>query len=722
MFGSSHRVSALEAWRELSGGAKSDLSPEEQRKAEARFLFKAIAFVFALDLGSQLVLYADTLGWDASAFDPSAVWRSLTAPSAFRNSAFDTVLMAAARVIGFPLIAFAAHRAGAVRAPTAKKKEQQQQQQQQQQEQGNKKSVGGADYLALGDDVGDGGGGAAGGVLRNPLLGEQEQEQEQETSQQAAVREAESHFEQARLGCAPPRPEKNSSKKGKKDKKGAAGAAAAAAAAAAGAGGGGGADMLELERQADARKGLAMVVLFAAGSVFQVYTGVKCVSYKGFGAGSAELRRGALMGSAVLWINLEAMLTKRLLAALVGDRGHLIPEFHPHRLFHDGKLACHYCDLCGITCKEAYRCKLCDFDCCVRCFSRKDRSRGEGVLRGDKGLKKEENLSGKVYFKRALTLCWPERRIFGLAFLCLGINSAASLALPNFQGQILDKVIGGEHGAFKYDITLYILISVATGLFGGLRGLCFAVVGRRMSAAVRRKLFRGIICQDIAFFDGSTTGNLTSRLSNDANAMVAPCQTVLGTLFSNTILLFGGVGLCFWTSWRLSVLAFTTVGPVMVITETYAVWSQRLNMMIYAALGDANSVAVEALGNIRTVRGFSTEEIEIERYEVGVAEALRCGIRDAFGGAGTFAINNYLDLGAGVLILWYGGNLAMDKDSSLSVGQLITYQVRRRRAAGGALPTYKAAPLPPLTRVLDSYCKHTPRSLPWAGGTCIHAR
>ena len=424
MFGSSHRVSALEAWRELSGAAKSDLSPEEQRKAEARFLFKAIAFVFALDLGSQLVLYADTHGWDASAFDPSAVWHSLTAPSAFRNAAFDTVLMAAARVVGFPLIAFAAHRAGAVRAPTAKKEQQQEQEQEQEEK---KKSVGGAEYLALGDD----GSGAAGGVLRNPLLGEQEQEQEQEqeTSQQAAVREAESHFEQARLGCAPPRPEKNSSKKkgkGTKDKKKAAG--------------GGAPDMLELERQADARKGLAMVVLFAAGSVFQVYTGVKCVSYKGFGAGSAELRRGALMGSAVLWINLEAMLTKRLLAALVGDRGHLIPEFHPHRLFHDGKLACHYCDLCGITCKEAYRCKLCDFDCCVRCFSRKDRSRGEGVLRGDKGLKKEENLSGKVYFKRALTLCWPERRIFGLAFLCLGINSAASLALPNFQGQILDKV------------------------------------------------------------------------------------------------------------------------------------------------------------------------------------------------------------------------------------------------------------------------------------------
>merc|ERR1719197_1478004 len=105
----------------------------------------------------------------------------------------------------------------------------------------------------------------------------------------------------------------------------------------------------------------------------------------------------------------------------------------------------------------------------------------------------------------------------------------------------------------------------------------------------------------------------------------------------------------------------------MVITDTYATWSRKINREIYAALGEANGVAVEALGNIRTVRGFSTERMEIGKYEVGVEEALKKGIRDAFGGAGAFALNNYLDLGAGVLILWYGGRLAMDPTSSLSV-------------------------------------------------------
>jgi ABC-type multidrug transport system fused ATPase/permease subunit len=41
-----------------------------------------------------------------------------------------------------------------------------------------------------------------------------------------------------------------------------------------------------------------------------------------------------------------------------------------------------------------------------------------------------------------------------------------------------------------------------------------------------------------------------------------------------------------------------------------------------------------------------------------------------------YAINSYLDLGAGVLILWYGGNLAMgDRQGGLTPGQLITFQL-----------------------------------------------
>ena len=40
-----------------------------------------------------------------------------------------------------------------------------------------------------------------------------------------------------------------------------------------------------------------------------------------------------------------------------------------------------------------------------------------------------------------------------------------------------------------------------------------------------------------------------------------------------------------------------------------------------------------------------------------------------------YMINNYLELATGVLILWYGGSMAMDGKDKMSAGMLITYQL-----------------------------------------------
>lgn len=85
--------------------------------------------------------------------------------------------------------------------------------------------------------------------------------------------------------------------------------------------------------------------------------------------------------------------------------------------------------------------------------------------------------------------------------------------------------------------------------------------------------------------------------------------------------------------------------------------------------------ATEALGNIRTVKAFTTEKYEQYKYDEANDSALSKGIQDAFGGAGMYAINSYLELGASVLILWYGGMMAMDDKQRMTPGRLITYQL-----------------------------------------------
>ncbi|KAK3232680.1 hypothetical protein CYMTET_56981 [Cymbomonas tetramitiformis] len=622
----------------------------------------------------------------------------------------------------------------------------------------------------------------------------------------------------------------------------------------------------EQDVQREMVRDIYLAAAFVLSSGLQVFVGIKCIEFE-FDPDLQTLQ-AVMMGSAVLWINLEMAMLSLIVGTLTTKSGIMRPELHPHELNYDDKVAGHSCDLCRRRINAAYRCLVCDFDCCERCFNRKDRRGGEGGLRGDKGMRQEKDTPPTEYFLRALRLARPELPLFTMAFVCLGINSGANLLLPKYQGSIMDRVVPPvDRSGFYDDMTASLIISAVTGFFGRyaasaskcgadplanwaawaskwwtplatarpvlpsgadppllrnwtawaskwcqthprnwascassgadppcnwtawasrvvrtptsqlggmgfqvlgrpgpsgadpsanlgglaskwcgppsqLGGLGFQVsadpplrnwaawaskwcgpplatarpvllsglgppsqlgglgfqsgvdpprnwaawaskwsgplaagrrVGRRLAFHVRNKLFEGIIVQDIAFFDSANTGDLTSRLSYDSNAMVAPCQTMLSSTLQNLLALVGGLFMCFWTSWKLSMLAFTTILPITYITARYAKWSSQLNRQIFTALGEANTVAQEALGHIRTVRAFSTEEIEVEKYTTHTHDALRKGIRDALGGAGTFALNNYLDLGGAVLILWYGGLQVMD--GHLTVGKLIQFQL-----------------------------------------------
>mmetsp|Transcript_29899 Transcript_29899/g.80358 ORF Transcript_29899/g.80358 Transcript_29899/m.80358 type:complete len:467 (+) Transcript_29899:20-1420(+) len=155
--------------------------------------------------------------------------------------------------------------------------------------------------------------------------------------------------------------------------------------------------------------------------------------------------------------------------------------------------------------------------------------------------------------------------------------------------------------------------------------------------------------------------------------MLSPLQSTLQTLLSNSILLVGSLAWCFVISWRLSMLAFTTLAPIIYMTSAYARWSRRQNYMIWQTLGDANADAAEVITNMRLVRAFSSEEAEKAKYGEKCDISLRKGMQDALYGTLTVTLGDYLDQGASVIILWCGGATAMQAGSALTVGRLITY-------------------------------------------------
>jgi len=426
-----------------------------------------------------------------------------------------------------------------------------------------------------------------------------------------------------------------------------------------------------------------------------------------------------LVCATILWINAEAYIVRVLILELTREEEGLLflpPEVHRHPLYLETdhrSMAFHYCDLCqqriSVTSPTAttatsgngsnnanatanstakstkggwcYRCALCDFDICIACSKRNDAATvGENVLRGDRGVRAEASLTTTEYVKRSIAVAgrseWPWLMA---SFVLLAISSLSKLLLPHFQGKIIDKVIPidgkGDYDkkGFMHFIFIYVLVMLAQGAVSTLYSAIFTLVSRRLKFTIRNALLEKILAQDVAYFDGTESGRLISRLTNDLDMMMAPIQSSLSSLLSNCLILVGGMVMCFLKSYRLSMLAFVTIGPISYLWEQYALWSKKLAREMLSYWAQGNSIAAQALSHIRTVKAFGCEDVVLQKYSETNKMALDCGIKDAWGNGLTSALTGYLDLGTGILILYFGGLLVYRGE--MSVGDLVTYQL-----------------------------------------------
>jgi ABC-type multidrug transport system fused ATPase/permease subunit len=427
-----------------------------------------------------------------------------------------------------------------------------------------------------------------------------------------------------------------------------------------------------------------LVVLFLFILACLVFVGIKAVMFQFAPRRSVLFYFEAVaMALSLVFMTVQLWLARDILDAASQDNGRLLPSLHLHGLFVDESIAAPRCDSCNERIRErvAYRCRMCDFDVCLQCFKQHSRKQTEDVLRGD-GARDDLQLTNWRYVKRTITYMRPFWVYIAIALVLMCLRSASQIALPNFQGQILDRVIARDRDGFVTQLYYYTALSVSVTVLSSVQAFCFSLSSRHMARLLKNDLFSSIIVQDIAYFDATASGQLTSRLSGDVNAMISPVQSALASTVSSGFQLIGGLVMCISTSFRLSMLALTTIGPIVLIFRIYAQWSRGINKQIWASWSDANARATEALKNIRTVRAFSMEPKEIEGFERCTGEALRMGIKDAFAGMLTNLLGNVIDNGVSVLLLAYGSTIVLGSDDpntnggdTLTVGALITFQL-----------------------------------------------
>jgi ABC-type multidrug transport system fused ATPase/permease subunit len=253
----------------------------------------------------------------------------------------------------------------------------------------------------------------------------------------------------------------------------------------------------------------------------------------------------------------------------------------------------------------------------------------------------------KATWRDLLAMCYPDLYLICVAFVFLLLAAVAQVFIPKFLGKILDALTsafadqrdggGGdsrhksmfEIPGFLDNVKLLVVASVLAGVFAGIRGSIFTVVGGRVNVRLRIQLMDSLLAQDIGFFDVTKTGDITSRLSSDTT-LVGDQVSLNVNVFLRSLVQAAGVLLfMFLVSWQLSILAFISVPLITVFSRWYGEYIRSLTKLMQKKLADGNSVCEAALGAMSTVRVFDAAEAELSEFESCMKNYLQLNTRSA---------------------------------------------------------------------------------------------
>lgn len=292
--------------------------------------------------------------------------------------------------------------------------------------------------------------------------------------------------------------------------------------------------------------------------------------------------------------------------------------------------------------------------------------------------------------QRILQFAWPYRLRLGLALLCTVVSTVIVLIVPLGLRELLDAVFEEADRALLTTLTLGLLILFvlrAAAAFGGRYLLRWT--GQRVVADLRISVYRHLHEQGLSFFDDHRTGDLTSRLTNDVDAIRSAVTQALSNLLTRSLSLLGSVVLMVALNWRLSLIIFLVVPAIMAFAIYFGRKIRGLARQVQDELADATALAEEALTNAWIVKALARSEYEVSRYADAVEDWFETARYRILVSSLFTSTAGLLSFSALVGIFWYGGLEVLA--GRLTVGDLVAfifYAFNIARSVGGLSRLY----------------------------------
>ncbi len=246
----------------------------------------------------------------------------------------------------------------------------------------------------------------------------------------------------------------------------------------------------------------------------------------------------------------------------------------------------------------------------------------------------------------------------------VGESAPISDVKADVRARILDTFASDspERALGKVCLALLVVFLVRA-LFGYLQTFLMMTIEQRVVRDLRDRLFEKISGLSLSFFHGEHTGTLISRITNDVTLVRGALVASFVNLFRETLLTLIYLGVAIWISWRLAIITFVVLPPIMFLIARIGTRLRKRSTRIQEKMADITSTLQETISGIRVVQAFGMEEYERRRFFAHTGEYFRRFVRMEALGALAGPLTEFMGVIGVVVLLWYGGRQVLLADA-----------------------------------------------------------
>ncbi|WP_454050388.1 ABC transporter ATP-binding protein [Cellulomonas sp. Marseille-Q8402] len=275
---------------------------------------------------------------------------------------------------------------------------------------------------------------------------------------------------------------------------------------------------------------------------------------------------------------------------------------------------------------------------------------------GGMGMPGEKSLDFRESGRRLLTVLRPERWRLAAVVLLGTASVALAVTGPKVLGDatnvIFDGVVGGQLPAgvtreqaveglradgqdrladmlggmdvvpgqgvdfsrLRELLLAVVAIYVVSALFSWLQGLITTGVVQRVVHRLRGEVEAKLARLPLKYFDGQPRGEVLSRVTNDIDNVAQTLQQTLSQLITAVLTVVGVLGMMFWISPLLAVVALVTVPLSVVVTAMIAKRSQPQFVAQWRWTGSLNAHIEEMYTGHALVKVFGRQEQAVRQF------------------------------------------------------------------------------------------------------------